>query len=365
VTVLDREILRRDRLTETYAELAIRLGLLGIFLYWSVILVRPFISIIIWSAVLCVALYPVFEWIAARLGGRRRLAAFVTTALSLIVVIGPATWLVLGMIESVRLIVERPDLLLLPHPSEAVKGWPVFGEQIFQFWELAATNIKLALSKVAPHLLPLANFLLAFAADAGLGTLKFLAAVVIAGLLFVPGPTLVSAVKVFAKRVSLAHGEHFVTLAGASIRTVAQGVVGVSALQALLAGVGLTIAGVPAASLLTTAVLILGIIQIGPAIILIPVVIWSWLAMDMPASLAFTVYMMLVGALDNILKPIVMKRGLNTPVPIIIIGLLGGTWSYGITGLFLGPIVLAVMWELAAEWIYARKAESPETSVVQ
>jgi predicted PurR-regulated permease PerM len=358
VTVLDREILRRDRLAETYAELVIRLGVLGLFLYWSITLVRPFMAVIVWSAVLCVALYPIFEWISARLGGRRRLAAFVITALSLTVVIGPATWLVLGMIESVRLIVEQPDLLLLPNPSEAVKGWPIVGEQVFQFWDLAATNLKAALAKVAPQLRPLANFLLQLATDAGVGTVKFLASVVIAGLLFVPGPAFVSTVKAFAKRVSSAHGEQFVALAGASIRTVAQGVVGISALQALLAGIGLTMAGVPAASLITILVLILGIIQIGPALILIPVVIWSWLAMDMPASLAFSAYMMLVGALDNVLKPIVMKRGLNTPVPIIIIGLLGGTWSYGITGLFLGPIVLAVMWELAAEWIYVRNAES-------
>ena len=116
MTVIDREILRRDRLTETYAELAIRLGLLGLFLYWSVVLLRPFLGVIVWSIVLCVALYPVFEWIAARLGGRRRLAAVVTTALSLIIVIGPATWLVLGIIESIRLVVERPDALLLPDP---------------------------------------------------------------------------------------------------------------------------------------------------------------------------------------------------------------------------------------------------------
>jgi predicted PurR-regulated permease PerM len=357
MTLLDREILRRDRLTETYAELAIRLGLLGILLYWSIVLVRPFIGIVIWSAVLCVALYPVFEWIAARLGGRRRLAAFVTTTLSLMIVVGPASWLVLGIIDSVRFIVERPDTLLLPHPAEAVKRWPLFGEQIFQFWDLAATNMKAALAKVAPQLRPLANFLLQLATDAGMGTLKFLASVVVAGLLFVPGPALVSTAKVFAQRVSSAHGEQFVNLAGASIRTVAQGVLGISALQALLAGIGLTVAEVPATSLITTAVLILGIIQIGPTIVLAPIVIWSWTWMDMPSSLAFTAYMVVVGVLDNFLKPIVMKRGLSTPVPIIFIGLVGGTWSYGITGLFLGPIVLAVMWQLATEWTYARNAE--------
>ena len=121
---------------------------------------------------------------------------------------------------------------------------------------------------------------------------------------------------------------------------------------------GLVIAGVPAATLITTAVLILGIIQIGSAIVLLPLVIWSWFVMDAPQALAFTAYMVLVGLLDNILKPIVMKRGLDTPIPIIIIGLIGGALSYGITGLFLGPIVLAVIWELAVEWIHARKVKS-------
>ena len=164
MTVVDREILRRDRLAETYAELAIRLGLLGLFLYWSLILVRPFLGVIVWSVVLCVAVYPIFEWIAGRLGGRRRLAAFVTTALSLVIVIGPATWLVLGIIESVRLVAEQSDTFLLPPPSESVKQWPLVGEQIFQFWDLAVTNMKAALVKIAPHLGPLRQ---CFVADRG------------------------------------------------------------------------------------------------------------------------------------------------------------------------------------------------------
>jgi predicted PurR-regulated permease PerM len=203
--------------------------------------------------------------------------------------------------------------------------------------------------------------LLHFAADAGVGLLQFFAAVIVAGLLFVPGPALVETVKSFTRRVASAHGEQFVKLAGASIRSVAQGVIGISALQALLAGVGLLIAGVPAASVLTTLVLLLGIMQIGPALVLLPLIIWGWVTMETSAALAFTIYMGMVSALDNILKPIVMKRGLNTPIPIIVIGLLGGTLAYGLTGLFLGPIVLAVIWELAVEWVYALENKEPAT----
>jgi predicted PurR-regulated permease PerM len=135
---------------------------------------------------------------------------------------------------------------------------------------------------------------------------------------------------------------------------VSRGVIGISALQALLAGLGLMVAGIPGASLITSAVLVLGIIQIGPSIILIPVIIWSWTAMETTSALLFTAYMIPVNLLDNLLRPFVMGRGLDTPILIILIGVIGGTIAYGITGLFLGPIVLAVIWELLVAWIRER-----------
>ena len=119
---------------------------------------------------------------------------------------------------------------------------------------------------------------------------------------------------------------------------------------------GLLAAGIPAASLITSAVLILGIIQIGPSIVLIPLIIWSWTAMEATSALLFTAYMIPVSLLDNILRPLVMGRGLETPMLIILIGVIGGTISYGITGLFLGPIVLSVIWELLVAWIGERKS---------
>jgi predicted PurR-regulated permease PerM len=130
-----------------------------------------------------------------------------------------------------------------------------------------------------------------------------------------------------------------------------RGVIGVSVLQALLAGIGLMIAGVPGASLITSAVLILGIIQIGPTVVLVPLVIWSWFSMETAAALVFTVYMIPVNLMDNVLRPLVMGRGLETPMLVILVGVIGGTLAYGITGLFLGPIVLAVIWELTVTWI--------------
>ena len=347
----------RDQLTVAFIEKAIQLGALGLLLYWSFALVRPFISIVIWSAVLTSALYPVFDWVALRLGGRRRLAAFLVTVLCLLVVIGPATWLGLGLIESLRMISERldPSVLTIPPPSKAVKDWPLVGDTIFQFWDLASTNFAAALAKIMPQLKPLGSSLLRVGADTGLGVVKFLFSIIIAGFLFLPAPSLVDAIKKFARRLSSTRGEEFVIQAGATIRAISRGVIGISVLQALLAGIGLMAAGIPQASLITFAVLILGIIQIGPSIILIPVVIWSWMTMETASALLFTAYMIPVNLMDNILRPIVMGRGLKTPMLVILVGVIGGTLAYGIIGLFLGPIVLAVLWELLIAWIQERE----------
>jgi len=339
-------------------EPVLRIAALGLLLYASVLLLLPFISIIVWSVVLAVALYPAFKRISFWLGGRPRLAAALVTVLALLLVIGPATWLILGLIESVQTIYNHFDLskMSLPAPPTAVKSWPLIGEPLHQFWELASTNITSALAQLAPYLKPVGTSLLSMAGDAGVGFLKILGAIVIAGFMFPAAPALAEAARKIARRLAT-RGDELVELAAATIRSVSLGVVGISGLQALLVGPALILAGVPGSSLLTSAVLMLGIIQIGPAIVLLPLVIWSWFVMEPSKALLFTLYLVPVGVLDNVLRPLVMARGLRTPMPVILIGVLGGTLSAGITGLFLGPIVLAVIWELLLPWLHEPPAD--------
>ena len=249
-----------------------------------------------------------------------------------------------------------PSALALPQPHETVKSWPLIGEQIYQFWDLASNNLQAALAKIAPYLKPIGSNLLTIAADAGTGAIKFFIAIIIAGFLYSPAPLLVDALRKFSRRLASGRGEEFVQLAGATIRAVSRGVIGISALQAFFAGLGLMVAGIPGASLITSAVLILGIIQIGPSIVLIPLIIWSWTVMETATALLFTAYMIPVSLLDNALRPVVMGRGLQTPTLVILIGVIGGTISYGITGLFLGPIILAVIWELLVAWTRERES---------
>jgi predicted PurR-regulated permease PerM len=209
-----------------------------------------------------------------------------------------------------------------------------------------------------PQLKPVGSALLGIAAEAGTGTIKFFIAIFVGGFLFSPAPSLVETMRRFSRRLVAGRSDQFVDLAGATIRTVARGVIGISALQAFFAGIGLIMAGIPGASLLTSAVLILGIIQIGPSIVILPLIVWSWFAMETTAAILFTAYMIPVNLMDNVLRPLVMGRGLTTPMLVILIGVIGGVLSYGITGLFLGPIVLAVIWELLVAWIKERESIS-------
>ena len=346
---------RRDQVATALIEIAVRLAALATLLYFSLVLIRPFLPIVIWSVVLTVALYPVYDWLARRLGDRRRLAAALVTLGSLSVVVGPAAWLSLDLIESVQVIVRQLDVAsLTPRPPPpSIKDWPLVGEQLYQFWYLASTNLNAAVAQIVPQLKPLGGSLLQMTADAGAAILKLVASMIVAGFLFLPGPSLASAVKKFFRRLASDRGEEFVNLAGATIRAVARGVIGISVIQALFAAIGLTLAGIPGASLITSAVLICGIVQIGGGVVLIPVIIWAWMTMDTASALLFTAYMLPVNFIDNILKPFVMGIGLTTPMLVTLIGVVGGALSYGITGLFLGPIVLAVSWELLVAWTNA------------
>ena len=247
---------RQNMSGDEIIQLMVRLGLLAFLIYWSFVLVRPFIPILVWSMVLTVALYPPYSWLSMHLGDRPKLAAATITLTILAIIIGPVTWLGFGLADGLQDIAGQlgSGTLAIPSPPEGVKDWPIVGGQIYTLWDNASTNLRAALRELAPHLKPLAGPVLAFAGSAGFGMLKFVASVAISGFLFHYGPRLVAAIRSIQARLVTQRSQDFVALAGLTIRTVAQGVIGVAVLQALLAGIGLKLAGVPHAGLLAFAV---------------------------------------------------------------------------------------------------------------
>lgn len=354
---------RQNRSGEEVIQIALRLGLLAALIFWCFVLVRPFIGILAWSVVLTVALYPLHIWLSDHLGQRPKLAASIVTVLAAAIVIVPATWLGVGLVEGLRMIAEQlgSERPLVPSPPTTIKDWPLVGERIYDLWNQASTNLEAVLAQLAPHVKPLLLSTLAMVGGMGIGALKFVVAVILAGFLLPAGLRLVTAGKSIMARLLPERSEEFVALAGRTIRSVSRGVIGIALVQAFLFGIGLKFAGFASAGLLAFVVMILSILQIGSAIVLIPCVVWIWMTKDAAPALLITGYLVLVGLMDNVLKPLLMGRGLTTPMPVLFVGLLGGTLTHGIVGLFIGPIILAVGWELMMAWIRDDQAEHAPT----
>ena len=333
-------------------DLAIRIGFIALLGYWSLKVIAPFVAILIWSAILAVALYPLYQWFARWLG-HSGLAAVLVTLLCLTIVIGPITWLGFGLISGIGSLVRQIDAgqWWIPLPPESLKEYAFIGPQLHHLWTQAAANFKTVLTEAMPALKAVAGTLLELAQRAFWGLLEFLASIVIAGFLFPRASSLVDVLNRFLSRILSERGREMVHLAGATIRAVSRGIIGIALLQAVLAGAGFLAAGIREASVLAFIALLLGILQIGPSILILPIVVWSWVTMETAHALLFTAYMLPVSLIDNVLRPMLLARGLMTPMPVIMIGVIGGIIAYGIVGLFLGPIVLAVAWVVVTAWL--------------
>jgi predicted PurR-regulated permease PerM len=353
---IDRETAEHADPEGNQFRIAVRLLAAALLVYLIYVIVSPFLSIFVWSAVLTVTFYPVFEWLAARLGGRRKLAAAALTLLGFLIVVGPISWLAVDLIEVSTTLVERLDAgqSVLPSLPDTIRRWLHLPPGLSNYSALLSDKLHSALAPLLPDLQPLGAKLLAMTGSAGAAMVNFLTAVVAMGFFFLTGPSLVKAARQLARKIDAAHGEGLMTLAGATIHAISISVIGTSLLEAVLAGVGMSYAGLPGASLLTLAILIFGIIQLGPMIVVIPVTIWAWSSLPVFPSLALTVCMGAVAFVDMVLKPYFLSRGVASPALLSIIGVFGGMIAYGVTGLFIGPIVLAVGWSLAGALLEER-----------
>ena len=336
-------------------DIIIRISVLGFLGFWCFILLRPFISIVLWSTILAIALYPIFLWLKALMGGRAKLVAILITLVCIGIIVGPVSLMAKAVADNAVNLAEsiKAGTLVVPPPPEDIKNLPLFGEPLNNIWQLASVNLKEALRILEPQLQKLATNLLAIAANVGLGLLQFILSIIIAAGLMLNAEVLQDKLTRFVTRLTPTQGQTFVKLASSTLRNVIRGVIGVAAIQTLLIGIGLIVAGIPAAGLLTLLCLALTIIQIGPGLVVLPTLIFAWLTMNTLVALLLTIWMIPATLIDNFLKPILMARGLPVPMLVIFIGVFGGTIAHGIIGLFIGPVILALGYELIRAWINA------------
>ncbi|MBY8974325.1 AI-2E family transporter [Rhodobacteraceae bacterium NNCM2] len=340
-------------------DIAIRLVLLGLLIGWSLTIVAPFAAVVLWAVVLTVALYPVYDWLKRKLGSSA-FATWLITIVSLLIILGPAVALLVNLVDTIGALAAglQAGTLTAPPPPDSVREIPLVGESVYKLWLDASTNLTGFLTAHGDKVYAGAKTALSSIANLGGGVLMFIASVIISAFFYSPGPWMVEGTRVFATRLSGERGREFVDMAGATIRNVSRGVVGISAAQALLAGIIMVVAGVPGAGLIALVALVLGIIQVGPGIVLIPTLIWYWTSAETTSAVLFTLFMVPVIIGDNFVKPFVMAKGLSTPMLVILIGVIGGTFTHGLLGLFVGPIVLAVTYELFMAWVKAQTGEA-------
>jgi predicted PurR-regulated permease PerM len=335
-------------------EALIRFALIFALMAFCYHFVHPFLNLMLWSLVLAVTLYPLHRKLERKLGKSGR-AATLIVLVSIAVLAVPVYFLAMSIADSAErgIAVVKSGALRVPPPNPSVATWPLVGERLYALWLEASTDLTGLAQKAASEIKDVSLVLLGKFAGFSLGLLTFLASLILAGIFMAYGAGgRRSAVQIASRLVGPARGEHVTELCTATIRAVAQGVIGIAFIQAALIGVGFVIKGIPGAGLLIMAVLLLGITQLPATLITVPVIIYVFATEGATvAAIVFSVYVFVAGLADNVLKPLLLGRGVEVPMPVILIGALGGMVTNGIIGLFIGPVVLAVGYELFWTWV--------------
>ncbi len=332
----------------------LRIGLLAWLLIWSFDIVRPFVVPIVWGGIIAMAAFPLVRWLESRLGGRRGLAAGLVS-LTLILLLVVPTWQVtdalLGGAKNLAVSLEAGDLEV-PPPPENVAEWPVVGERIFEAWTRAHENLEAVLQESAPQIQEMTKNLFRKLGGTLMGVLMFVASLIIAGgFMTYAEPCANAAHRFFVRVGGLEPGGEWAPLTVATVRNVLRGVVGVAVIQTLLCAVGLAVMGIPGTPIWSAVILFLAIAQLPALIVVAPIIVYAFSAYDTTPAVIFTVWMLLAGASDNFLKPLLMGRGMDIPMPVILIGAIGGMIASGIIGLFAGAVVLSIWYKLFQAWL--------------
>jgi predicted PurR-regulated permease PerM len=352
-----REVQEREFLNKA-TEATIRIVLVALLAAWCFRLVSPFILPVVWAIIIATAIYPGYRWLARTMGGRERLAAVVLVLIGLILLIVPSVMSAGSLVENARWLTDglSDGEIEVPLPPENIASWPLIGERLHAFWTLAHENLMGAIEQLGPHLKPLAGGFLSGVAGVGLGLVQFVISIVIAGVFLASSDRCAEVASAVATRLVDERGPEFVALSGATVRGVAQGILGVALIQSFLVGIGLFAAGVPHASLWTALCLLVAVVQLPPLLVLLPIIIYMFATSGTTTSVIFTIWSVLASSSDTVLKPILLARGLDLPMMVIFMGAIGGFIASGFIGLFVGAVVLALGYKLFMAWL----GEAPE-----
>ena len=321
-------------------------------------ILSPFLPALIWATMIVVATWPLLLRLQRALGGRRSLAAAVMTGLLLVIIVAPLAVAVSTIVQqAARLSNVKVAEIRIPLPPVWIDGVPIVGATVAAEWRVysAATPEELA-SKAAPYVTPVVSWIADRAGSVGAFLLQMLLTVLLCGVLYVTGETAALGVRRFARRLQGDAGDHLVLLAAGSIRAVALGIVVTAIVQTALGTIGVAVAGVPYVTVLAAVMFVFCIAQLGPMLPMLTAVVWLYVAGATTTALALFGWTLVVGVLDNVIRPVLIRRGADLPLLLIMAGVIGGLLGFGLVGLFVGPVVLAVAYTQLTAWIAEQDA---------
>ena len=345
-----------DRMSSRLLDVLIRAGLIVALTALCYRVFSPFLTLMVWALILATTLYPLHQKLARSMRGKQGLAATVLVILGVLVIVTPTALLMNSLGDSVRGLIEdvQNNTLAIPAPRESVKGWPVVGERIYTTWSAAHRDLPALVQSWQPKIGNLAQGALRVVAKIGGELLLFLASFIIAGIVMAYGESGAKATRAILGRIAgEQRGEALAHLSTATTRAVAQGVIGVALIQAIIVGLALLVAGVPFAGIIAIVALLLGIAQVPALIVTLPAIAYIWASGEYSTGMAttHTVILVIAGMADNVLKPLLLGRGVDVPMPVILFGALGGMASAGILGMFVGATLLAMGYRIFMNWV--------------
>jgi predicted PurR-regulated permease PerM len=351
------------RVASRLLDVLIRAGLIGVLAVLCYEVFAPFVTLMVWAIILAVTIYPLQQSLARRIGGKQGLAATIVVIGGGLLIIAPTALLMDSFGSSIHDFVSavQHNTLEIPAPREGVKGWPVVGERIYDMWSRAHADLPGFVQSMQPKIGELARKALSIVARIGFGLLQFLASFIISGIVMAYGEAGARGSRaIFERIVGPERGERFARLSTATIRAVAQGVIGIAFVQAILVGLALLVAHVPWAGVLAAVTLVLSIAQVPALIVILPAIGYIWWSGSYGhgAAITYTILLLLSGMADNVLKPLMLGRGVDVPMPVILFGALGGMATAGIVGMFVGATLLALGYQIFMAWV----ASNPDSS---
>ncbi len=348
----------------TLIDTAIQIGLIALLALWCFQIAAPFIGPIVWAGIIAIGVYPLYEWLKDKTGLSAGWASTLLTLVMLVILITPTMILSGALIENAQTLSTQleNDELKIPPPVEGVGDWPIIGERLEIFWSQASQDPKAVLGRFNTQLKNATRWLLSTAAGAGLGILIFIFSIIIAGVFMASAKGAREAVVSIFTRLAGERGPELTELSVATVKSVVTGILGIAVIQSTLAGLGFMVMDIPAAGVLAFVCLILAIVQIDILIILIPLSIYIFSVSSTGVAVAFLVWNIAVGLLNNVLKPILLAKGVDAPMAIIFIGAIGGMMLSGIVGLFVGAVVMVLGYTLFMTWLKEGVEVSEEAS---